>query len=89
MIGARRLAAQAGCSPAQLSLAWVLSRGEHVVPIPGTTSLDHLEENFEARALVLDPRTLAEVDGLITPETVAGARYPAATQAEIDTEEYA
>ena len=83
------LAAEAGCTPAQLSLAWVLSRGEHVVPIPGTTSLEHLEENFAARGLEIDPGLFAEVDALITPETVAGARYPAATQAEIDTEEFA
>ena len=83
------LAAEAGCTPAQLSLAWVLSRSEHVVPIPGTTSIEHLEENFAARGLEIDPGLFAEVDALITPETVAGARYPAATQAEIDTEEFA
>lgn len=83
------LAGQVGCAPAQLSLAWVLSRGEHVVPIPGTTSFKHLDENFAARDIRPDPSVLAEIDGFMTPEKVAGPRYPAATQAEIDTEEFA
>ncbi|MGZ8346752.1 MAG: aldo/keto reductase [Allosphingosinicella sp.] len=82
------LAKAAGCTPAQLSLAWVLSRGDHVVPIPGTTSLQHLEENFAAGALAVAPELLAEIDALLKPGAIAGARYPAATQAEIDTEEY-
>jgi aryl-alcohol dehydrogenase-like predicted oxidoreductase len=87
--GFEALARQAGCTPAQLSLAWVLSRGDHVVPIPGTTSLQHLEENFAARELRIDPALLAEIDRLITPQAVAGARYAPATLAEIDTEEFA
>lgn len=78
------LAAEAGCTPAQLSLAWVLARGDHVVAIPGTTSLDHLDEN--KRAMTVDADLLARVDALFTPEAVAGPRYPAATEAEIDTE---
>ena len=47
------LAAEAGCTPAQLALAWVLSRGEHVVAIPGTTSLAHLEEDLGAAGVTL------------------------------------
>lgn len=82
------LAADAGCTPAQLSLAWLLSRGEHVVPIPGTTSLTHLEENFAAREIALSDAVIAEIDRLLTPATVSGARYPAATLAETDTEEF-
>ena len=82
------IAARAGCTPAQLSLAWVLARGEHVVAIPGTTSLDHLEENFAAGALVPDAEVIAEVDRLFSPGAVAGARYPAAAQADVDTEEF-
>lgn len=82
------LAAGAGCTPAQLSLAWVLSRGDHVVPIPGTTSLVHLEENFAASNLSIEPEIFAQVDALITPDTVAGSRYAAATLAEVDTEEF-
>ena len=82
------LALKAGCTPAQLSLAWVLSRGDHVVPIPGTTSLAHLEENVAAGALEVSRDILAEIDALLAPGAVAGERYPAATQAEIDTEEF-
>ena len=82
------LAGDAGCTPAQLSLAWLLSRGDHVIPIPGTTSLPHLEENFAAGSLAVAPEILAAIDGLLPPEAIAGARYPAATLAEIDTEEF-
>jgi len=82
------LAAEAGCTPAQLSLAWVLSRGSHVVPIPGTTSPAHLEENFAAGDLEVAPAILTQVDALITPESVSGERYAAATLAEVDTEEF-
>ena len=82
------LAEEVGCTGAQLSLAWLLTRGEHVVPIPGTTSSRHLEENFAAREIALAPEIVAEIDALITPESVAGARYPAAAQADIDTEEF-
>jgi len=82
------LARGAGCTAAQLSLAWLLTRGGHVVPIPGTTSTRHLDENFAAASLTLTAETVARMDALLEPEAVAGARYPAATQAEIDTEEF-
>jgi aryl-alcohol dehydrogenase-like predicted oxidoreductase len=83
-----QLASKATCTPAQLSLAWVLSRGEHVVAIPGTTRLDHLEENFAARELRVEDSILAEIDRLFEPSAVAGNRYAGATLAEIDTEEF-
>jgi aryl-alcohol dehydrogenase-like predicted oxidoreductase len=85
----RTLAGEAGCTPAQLSLAWVLSRGEHVVAIPGTTSAAHQAENLAAAGMTVDPAVLARVDTLFAPGAVAGPRYPAATLAEIDTEEFA
>ena len=72
---------------AQLVLAWLLAQGEHIVPIPGTTRLDHLEENVGATELQLDRKTLDRLNELINPRTVSGARYNAATQTEIDTEE--
>lgn len=83
------LASEAGCTPAQLSLAWVLSRGDHVIAIPGTTRIDHLEANFAARQLSIGKDMLAKVDSLFAHGAVAGARYGAATLAEIDTEEFA
>lgn len=85
----RRLAATAGCTPAQLSLAWVLSRGEHIHAIPGTTSPTHLEENVRALAVELDQSVVDQAGALINNTTISGSRYPPATQAEIDTEAFA
>jgi aryl-alcohol dehydrogenase-like predicted oxidoreductase len=82
------IAARVGCTRAQLALAWVLAQGDHVIVIPGTTRVTHLEENLGADAIRLDAATLAELDALLPPESVAGARYPPATQAENDTEEF-
>src|ERR1700733_12584872 len=87
--GFAKLAREADCMMAQLALAWVLSRGDHIVPIPGTTRLDHLAEDFAAAALSVDAGLLSRVDGLINATTVRGPRYSAAAQAEIDTEEMA
>ncbi len=85
--GLERVAARQGCSLAQLALAWVLARGRHVVPIPGTTRLDHLEENAGAAAVRLDEAAMRELDALVSPATVSGPRYNATVQREIDTEE--
>jgi aryl-alcohol dehydrogenase-like predicted oxidoreductase len=82
------IAARTGCTRAQLSLAWVLAKGEHVIAIPGTTKVAHLEENHGAQAVRLDAATLAELDALLPPGSVAGERYPPATQAENDTENF-
>lgn len=83
------LAAEAGCTPAQLALAWVLSRGEHVVAIPGTTSLAHLEEDLGAAGVALGGPLLAKLDALINQRTVSGHRYGAQARGEVDTEEFA
>jgi len=87
--GYSAIAQDAGCSMAQLSLAWVLSRGDHVVALPGTTSRAHLEENLAADAVLLSDATLRRLDSLINRHTVSGARYNPDTQAEVDTEEFA
>ena len=84
--GVAALAREANCSMGQLALAWVLSRGEHVIPIPGTTSAAHLEENWKAKDLRLDAATLAKADALINARNVSGARY--ASEAEVDTEAF-
>jgi len=83
------VARSVGCSMAQLALAWLLARGEHVIPIPGTTKVAHLSENMGALDVKLDTATIAQLDALINQGTVTGARYNAATQTEIDTEEFA
>lgn len=82
------IAADAGVTAAQLALGWVLAQGDHVVAIPGTASIDHLEENFDRADWLPDAATCARVDALINQQTVAGRRYSAAMQASIDTEEY-
>jgi hypothetical protein len=87
--GYAAIARDAGCSMARLAIAWVLSRGEHVIALPGTTSLAHLDENLGAAAVTLGADVLKRLDALINRQTVAGARYNPATQAEIDTEEFA
>ena len=84
----RAIADAAGCTPAQLALAWVLQRGQNVHVIPGTTSVEHLEENYGALNVELSADTVRRVDALVNQDTVSGPRYPAATQAEIDTEEF-
>ena len=81
-------AAELRCSPAQLALAWVLSRGEHVLAIPGTTKLAHLRDNAAAADIGLSISTLAKLDALINARTVVGGRYDAAAQAGVDTEEF-
>ncbi len=86
--GFNGIAKDAGCSAAQLALAWTLARRPFVTPIPGTTSLAHLEENFAAGDVTLNADVLARLDALINVNTVHGPRYPATTQPEIDTEEF-
>ncbi|WP_082569080.1 aldo/keto reductase [Microbacterium sp. Root180] len=82
----RALAAQADCTPAQLALAWLLSRGDHVVPIPGSTQVPHVRDNLAAVDLVVDPAILTRAGELIDTGTVSGARYNAAQSAEVDAE---
>lgn len=71
----QRLAAERGATPAQLALAWLLSRGDDVVPIPGARTVTHLEENFAADAIALDTATLAAIDAALPESAVEGARY--------------
>jgi len=85
--GLAEIAAGHDCTLGQIALAWVLAQGDHVVAIPGTTRLDHLEENWDAQDIRLDRETIGRLDALINPHTVSGPRYPAATLPEIDTEE--
>ena len=83
------LARDAGCTPAQLAIAWLLHQAEHIVPIPGTTSASHLSEDLGASGLVLGADILARLDRLFRPGAIQGQRYNAATMAEVDTEEFA
>ena len=78
------LAREMGRTPAQLALAWVLSRGPHVVPIPGTKRRRYLEENVAAAEISLTPAEMARITNAVPAERVAGDRYPADTLAMLD-----
>ncbi|HEY1300898.1 MAG TPA: aldo/keto reductase [Stellaceae bacterium] len=71
----RRLAANEHCTAAQLALAWVLSRGDFIVPIPGTSHRDRLEENVAAADLRPSAATLAALDEIFRQGVAAGPRY--------------
>jgi aryl-alcohol dehydrogenase-like predicted oxidoreductase len=80
------LAQEACCSPSQLALAWLLHQGENIIPIPGTTSVAHLLDDLAAVNVKLDSNLLARLDALINQRTVAGNRYNAQANSEVDTE---
>jgi aryl-alcohol dehydrogenase-like predicted oxidoreductase len=72
----RRLAADKGCTAGQLALAWVMSRGEDVVPIPGTKRVAYLEENAGACFVELTADDLDRLERIAPPGAAAGGRYP-------------
>lgn len=72
----RQLAAKKNCTPSQLALAWVLARGENIVPIPGTKRRNYLEENVGATKIQLTPEDLAHIDEIAPAGIAAGLRYP-------------
>jgi aryl-alcohol dehydrogenase-like predicted oxidoreductase len=83
---ATALANQTGCTLAQLALAWLLTRGEHVLAIPGTTNPAHLRENAAAGSITVTADVLHALGALIDTATVAGERYGAQASGEVDTE---
>jgi len=84
----RAVAAEVGGSVAQVALAWLLARGEHIIPIPGTTRVAHLEENMGALHLRLSIAQMQRLEAAVNQNTVVGTRYNSANQTEIDTEEF-
>ena len=71
----RDLAGQKGVTPGQLALAWLLHKGDDIVPIPGTKRRVYLEENVGAAALKLSAAELEQLDTALRPGSVAGPRY--------------
>ena len=71
----KALAAQKGCTPAQLALAWVLAQGNDIVPIPGTKRRRYLEENVGAVDVHLTRKDLTEIDASLPPGSAVGSRY--------------
>jgi aryl-alcohol dehydrogenase-like predicted oxidoreductase len=79
----REIAADKGVEPAQLALAWVLHRGDDVVPIPGTGRREHLELNLAAVEIELDDEDLARLDQAAPSGITAGDRYPDMSSVEL------
>jgi aryl-alcohol dehydrogenase-like predicted oxidoreductase len=79
------IAVAKGCTPAQLSLAWVLAQGADIVPIPGTTRRTHLEENVTAARLVLTREELEQIDAACPMGAASGARYPDMSFVDIES----
>ncbi len=72
----RHLAERKGCTPGQLALAWILAKGEDIVPIPGTRNQKRLEENLGATQVRLSPSEATEIDRIFPPAAASGTRYP-------------
>ena len=81
----RSLAVEKGCTPGQLALAWVLSRGDDVVPIPGTKRRTYLEENVAALQVALSAADLAAIEAVFPAGAGAGDRYPDMSSVEVTT----
>jgi aryl-alcohol dehydrogenase-like predicted oxidoreductase len=79
-----QLARERGATPSQLALAWLLSRGADIVPIPGTTKRARLEENAAAAAMRLGREDLAQLDAIAPRGAAAGTRYPEAAMKALD-----
>jgi aryl-alcohol dehydrogenase-like predicted oxidoreductase len=71
-----QIARQKHATPAQIALAWLLAQKPWIVPIPGTTKLNRLEENIAATAIELTPEDLRRIDSAVAQITVIGDRYP-------------
>ncbi|KJV28088.1 aldo/keto reductase [Luteibacter yeojuensis] len=78
------VAARVGAKPGQVALAWLLAKGDGIVPIPGTKRRAYLEENIAAALLHLDAADMAALDEALAAGTVAGNRYPDFVMATID-----
>ena len=72
----RAIAAEKGCTPAQVALAWVMTQGEDIVPIPCTKHPDYLEANVAAAAIALDRSDIERLEAVFVPDAAAGLRYP-------------
>jgi hypothetical protein len=73
---------------AQLGLAWLLQLGQDIIPIPGTTRIDHLQEDIDADQIKLRPEVLQKINYVLSSIPIYGNRYNEVSQAEVDTEQY-
>lgn len=81
-----KLAAERGATPSQLAIAWVLARGEGVVPVIGARTRKQLEESLGALRLTLEPDELARIEAVVSPSAVAGTRYDERQMKILDSE---
>ena len=84
VIKIEELAAQKGCKPSQLALAWLLSKGEDIVPIPGTTRRSYLEENLKALEISLSKDELDQIEEIAPKGVASGERYAEAQMASLN-----
>ena len=82
------IATEAGCSPSQLALAWLLHRAPHIIPIPGTTSVAHLLDDLGAIHVSLNDQFINQLEELINHRSVRGKRYNEQSNSEVDTENF-
>jgi aryl-alcohol dehydrogenase-like predicted oxidoreductase len=80
----RAIAERKGVKPGQLAVAWVLAKGEDLVPIPGTKRRKYLEENAAAAAIKLAPEEVAELEAAVPQNEIVGDRYTEASMKTID-----
>lgn len=79
-----KIAKSKGVTPAQIALAWVLAKGDDIIPIPGTKKLSRLEENLGALKVDLTGADIASIEKAVPPEAIAGARYPETTSSALN-----
>jgi aryl-alcohol dehydrogenase-like predicted oxidoreductase len=80
----RQIAERQGATPGQIGLAWLLHKGDDIVPIPGTKQRKHLEDNVGAVEVSLSADEMAELDAALSPEKISGPRYSPERMAQID-----
>jgi aryl-alcohol dehydrogenase-like predicted oxidoreductase len=82
------MARELGCTPAQLSMAWLLHKAPHIIPIPGTTSEQHMRDNFATAQIKLSAAQMQQLEAMIHQGNVVGNRYDAQATIEVDTESF-
>jgi aryl-alcohol dehydrogenase-like predicted oxidoreductase len=82
------MARELGCTPAQLSMAWLLHKAPHIIPIPGTISEQHMRDNFATAQIQLSTAQMQQIEAMIHQGNVVGNRYDAQARIEVDTESF-
>jgi aryl-alcohol dehydrogenase-like predicted oxidoreductase len=80
----RDIAAAQSAKPGQIAIAWLLRKGEHIVPIPGTKRRKYLEENIAAAAINLTAADMESLDSALSADKISGPRYGAQGLAAVD-----